>query len=125
MEGVEFTIFIKLNRRTGQNVNVYDIIGTVIEQIDAEFVRRTDMEIIDTYTSILTVYNNTEFSFNRWEKYIDSVLPGLLPTIVRDTKRTLRGGDISEKHLLSVLNRVARSQEQVKAAHNSFLQATD
>ncbi len=98
---------------------------TVIEQIDTGFVRKTAMKIIDTYTSILTVYNNTEFSFNRWKKYIDSVLPGLLPTIVRDTKRTLCSGDISRKDLLSVLNLVARSQRQAKAAHNSFLQATE
>ena len=34
-------------------------------------------------------------------------------------------GDISEKDLLTVLNHVACSREQVKAAHDSFLQATE
>ena len=81
------------------------------------------MEIIDAYTCALTSYDDSGFSFERWKKYIESALPGLLPKLVSDVKSAL-GGGASEDDYLSVLNNAAQNHEQLKAAHDSFLKAT-
>ena len=80
------------------------------------------MDIIDTYSSVLTSYDNSGFSFEQWEKYIDFTLPGLFPILVADVKNVLCTGEFSKEDYLSVLNYVAHNQQQLEVAHNSFLQ---
>lgn len=83
------------------------------------------MDIIDTYPSVLMAYNHSNFSFERWKSYINSVLPGLFPILVADVKNALGTGEFSEDDYLSVLNCVAHSRQQLEVAHDSFLQATE
>lgn len=82
------------------------------------------MDIIDTYSSVLTSYDNSGFSFEQWKKYIDFTLPGLFPILVADVKNVLCTGEFSKEDYLSVLNYVAHNQQQLEVAHNSFLQVT-
>ena len=82
------------------------------------------MDIIDTYSSVLTSYDNSGFSFEQWKKYIDFTLPGLFPILVADVKNVLCTGEFSKEDYLSVLNYVAYNQQQLEVAHNSFLQVT-
>lgn len=53
------------------------------------------MNIIDTYPAILTAYDGMTFSFERWKKYIDSVLPDIFPILVSDVQKSLK----PEQHL--------------------------
>lgn len=82
------------------------------------------MKIIDTYSAILTAYENEEFSFDRWKQYIDRVLPELYWKLAHDTHEALTVGNVSDSDFLSVLNNVACNREMLETAHKSFLQAT-
>ncbi len=83
------------------------------------------MKIIDTYSSALTSYNSSGFSFDRWKKYIDAALPGLFQTLVADAKNAQCNEEFSDKYYLSVLDHVIQDPQQREFAHNSFLQATE
>ena len=82
------------------------------------------MDIIDTYSSALTSYGDNGFSFERWEKYIGSALPGLMPILVSDVKEVLQTGGFSKEDYLSVLNLVPKRSSLIETAHRSFLQVT-
>ncbi|MCI8364343.1 MAG: hypothetical protein HFG34_05275 [Eubacterium sp.] len=84
------------------------------------------MNIIDTYPAILTAYDGMTFSFERWKKYIDSVLPDVFPILVSDVQKSLETGTASwNKDYLPVLNNVACNHELRENAHLSFCKATD
>lgn len=82
------------------------------------------MKIIDTYSAMLTAYENEEFSFGRWKQYIDCVLPELYRKLAHDAHEALTAENVSDSDFLSVLNNVARNREMLEIAHKSFLQAT-
>lgn len=53
------------------------------------------MNIIDTYPAILSAYNGTVFSFEKWKKYIDSALPDVFQILVSDVQKCLQTGNVS------------------------------
>lgn len=83
------------------------------------------MNIIDTYSSILSCYDSSGFSFKRWKTYIDSALPGLYALLTDDAKSMLNTGGVTEEDYLSVLNNVVQNRELLDSAHKSFLHVTD
>ena len=83
------------------------------------------MEIIDTYSSALTSYDGSGFSFDLWKNYIDAVLPGSFQTLVEDAKNAQCNEEFSNKYYLSVLDHVMQDPQHREFAHNSFLQATE
>ena len=84
------------------------------------------MNIIDTYPAILTSYNGTVFSFEKWKKYIDSTLPDVFQILVSDVQKCLQTGKVSwSRDYLPVLNNVACDHVLREKAHSSFCRATE
>ena len=84
------------------------------------------MRIIDTYPAMLAAYEGTEFRFEKWRSYIDSVLPGASSLFISDMKQCLETGEFSwETDYLPVLNAAALHDGSRERAHDSFCRATE
>lgn len=83
------------------------------------------MKITDTYPALLTSYDGSAFSLERWRTYVDAALPGLAETLFADVKRCLEAGFSWETDYLPVLNAVAAGDGLREKAHDSFCRATE
>ena len=78
------------------------------------------MKIIDTFSEIMGCYRDKVFQMAYWEKYAESILPGLSDKIKKDTE----GCDF-QNDILPVVNYVAHNYDKLESAHRSFLLLTD
>ncbi|MCH5352043.1 MAG: hypothetical protein J1E06_01010 [Acutalibacter sp.] len=84
------------------------------------------MKIIDTYSELLTSYEGTAFSLDRWKSYMDRSLPGAAPLFLADLEECLGTGNVTwEKDYLPVLNDVALHGDFREKAHASFCRAVE
>lgn len=84
------------------------------------------MNIVDTYPAVLTAYDGTCFSFEKWKKYIDTELPDISRMLVSDVRKCLETGKVSwDRDYLPVLDQVACNHVLRENAHTSFCRATE
>lgn len=84
------------------------------------------MNVVDTYPAILTAYDGTCFSFEKWKKYIDFVLPDIFQMLVSDVQKCLETGKVSwDRDYFPVLNNVVNNNVLRENAHVSFCKATE
>lgn len=82
------------------------------------------MKIIDTYSALLTAYEEGAFSLAKWKAYIGVALPGISPLLVSDMEECLHAGYTWEKDFLPVLNAVVREDSLREQAYDSFCAVT-
>ena len=84
------------------------------------------MKITDTFSLILSLYENGTFIPERWDDYARSIHPDLPKLCRDDMDECLATGQYSwEKDYLPVLNAVIADSEKRSAAHRSFLAVVD
>ena len=83
------------------------------------------MKIINTYPDLLAAYEDDVFRFQKWESYIDSILPGVSSLLISDVQKCLETGKVSwDRDYLPVLNAVANNCELREKANSSFCSVT-
>ena len=76
------------------------------------------LEILDTWDTVFTCFQDGGFSLKRWEDYVDAVMPGLKEKVLADT------ADYDfRRDILPVLQNLNGNRERASEAHESFLEA--
>lgn len=76
------------------------------------------LEILDTWDTVFTCFQDGRFSLKRWEDYADAAMPGLKEKVLEDTAEYDFRRDI-----LPVLQNLNGNRERASEAHESFLEA--
>lgn len=77
------------------------------------------MRIIDTYTEIISLFSQREFSMSLWKTYANSISIYLSQQVENDAKLYN-----FEKQVIPVINNALNNTEKLEETHQSFIYAT-
>lgn len=82
------------------------------------------VKIIDTYSQINSLFENENFSFDKWEIYINSIFDNSAHIFKDDIKEYLDNGTYTyESDIFPIINAVNKNPS-LERLHNSFTKAT-